>query len=62
MSGPCRASNGDTWEIYRDRINEWRSRRTASSGRNVGSSNEGYVNESDCIANAQRHGMDCVPS
>ena len=62
MSESCRASNGDIWEIYRDKANEWRWRRTASNGRNVGSSNEGYVNKSDCIANAQRHGMDCVPS
>lgn len=62
MPESCRASNGDTWEIYRDKANEWRWRRTASNGEIVGASNEGYVNKSDCIANAQRHGMDCVPS
>ena len=62
MLETCRASNGGTWKIHRDRANEWRWRRTASNGRNVGSSNDGYVNKSDCIANAQRHGMDCVPS
>ena len=62
MSQSCKASNGDTWEIYQDKADEWRWRRTASNGRIVGSSSEGYDKKSDCIANAQRHGMDCSPS
>ena len=58
----CRGSNGDLWEIYQDRSSEWRWRRKASNGEIVGSSSEGYHNKSDCIANAQRNGMDCTPS
>ena len=58
----CIDSGGDTWEIYKDNANEWRWRRTARNGRNVGASSEGYVNRTDCIANAKRNGMDCNPS
>ncbi|EEN5690534.1 DUF1508 domain-containing protein, partial [Salmonella enterica subsp. enterica serovar Kentucky] len=31
-------------------------RRTASNGRIVGASSQGYVNRADCIANARRNG------
>ena len=62
MSESCTASNGDTWEIYKDNSGDWRWRRTASNGKIVGASTEGYVNKSDCIANAQRNGMTCTPS
>ncbi len=62
MSESCKGSNGDTWEIYKDNAGEWRWRRTASNGENVGRSGEGYNNKSDCISNAKRHGMDCDPS
>jgi len=55
----CKDSNGDTWEVYKDSKGEWRWRRTASNGRIVGDSSEGYVNKSDCIANAKRHGCTC---
>jgi uncharacterized protein YegP (UPF0339 family) len=55
----CKASNGDTWEIYK--TTGWRWRRTASNGKIVGASTESYVNKSDCIANAQRNGMTCTP-
>lgn len=46
----------DTWEFYTDSANLWRWRRTASNGRIVGASTQGYVNKSDCIDNAIRHG------
>ncbi len=56
----CKAGNGDIWEIYQTN-GQWRWRRTASNGRIVGSSTEGYSNRNDCIANAQRNGMTCNP-
>ncbi len=56
----CTGENGDTWEIYKS--DDWRWRRTAPNGNIVGASTEGYVNKSDCIANAKRNGMDCTPS
>ncbi len=62
MSETCTGGNGDTWEIYKDNAGEWRWRRTARNGNNVGASSEGYVNKSDCKANAERNGMDCNPS
>ena len=62
MSDTCTASNGDRWEIYEDGAGEWRWRRTAPNGQIVGASTEGYTNKSDCIANAQRNGMTCIPA
>ena len=62
MAESCTASNGDKWKIYEDNADEWRWRRTASNGDIVGASTEGYVNKSDCIANARRNGMTCTPS
>ena len=51
MKGPKMADTcivgGDTWEIYNDAAANWRWRRTASNGRIVGASSEGYVNKSD---------------
>ncbi len=61
MSLSCKASNGDKWEFYKDSADEWRWRRTASNGEIVGKAHEGYVNKADCIANAERSGMDCEP-
>ena len=46
----------DTWEIFKDNANEWRWRRTAPNHEIVGASTEGYVNKTDCVANAERHG------
>ena len=46
----------DKWEIYTDSVNEWRWRRTASNGRIVGASSQGYKNRVDCVSNAQRNG------
>ena len=46
----------DKWEFYKDHQGEWRWRRTASNGRIVGASTEGYKNKQDCIDNAKRNG------
>jgi len=46
----------DKWEFYKDPSSQWRWRRIAPNGRIVGSSSEGYHNQSDCIANAKRNG------
>ena len=59
MTETCTGKNGDKWEIYEDKAKEWRC--TASNGKIVGSSAEGYRNKADCIANARRNGMDCTP-
>lgn len=48
----------DKWEFYVDNAHEWRWRRIASNGRIVGASCQGYVNKSDCIANARREGYE----
>jgi len=56
----CTGSNGDTWEIYEAR-DGWRWRRTARNGNIVGASAEAYTSKQNCIANAQRNGMDCNP-
>lgn len=54
--GGCgQSGQDDTWEIYQDKADEWRWRRTASNGNIVGASCEGYANKSDCEANAKRH-------
>lgn len=46
----------DKWEIYQDGRGEWRWRRIAPNGREVGASTEGYRNRADCVANARRNG------
>lgn len=46
----------DKWEIYQDRGGDWRWRRTASNGRIVGASTEGYSSRANCLSNAQRNG------
>lgn len=56
----CRDNAGDTWEIY-TASDGYRWRRTASNGRIVGASTQGYSNRSDCIDNARRNGMTCTP-
>jgi uncharacterized protein YegP (UPF0339 family) len=60
MADTCIAG-GDTWVIYKDNAADWRWRRTASNGKIVGASTEGYTNKSDCISNARRNGMTCTP-
>jgi uncharacterized protein YegP (UPF0339 family) len=56
----CTDRNGDTWEIY-NATDGYRWRRTASNGKIVGSSTQGYSNRADCVANAKRNGMTCDP-
>ena len=46
----------DKWEFYTDAKGEWRWRRFAPNGKQVGASSEGYKNKADCVANAKRHG------
>lgn len=46
----------DKWEIYQDRKKEWRWTRTASNGRIVGASTEGYSSRQNCVENAKRNG------
>lgn len=46
----------DKWDFYKDASGEWRWRRTAPNGNIVGAACQGYVNKSDCVANAQRSG------
>jgi uncharacterized protein YegP (UPF0339 family) len=48
----------DKWDFYKDDNGKWRWRRTASNGKIVGSSSQGYVNRSDCMDNAIKHGYD----
>ena len=55
------AGEKDTWEVYQDRKKQWRWRRKASNGNIVGAATESYLKEKDCIANAQRHGMNGNP-
>lgn len=57
----CTDSNGDKWELYKDANNDWRWRRTATNGKIVGASTEGYSNRSDCVDNARRNNMSCTP-
>lgn len=49
-------SFADKWDFYQDPKGQWRWRRTASNGRIVGASTQGYSNKSDCIDNAIRNG------
>ncbi len=46
----------DRWEFYQDGKGDWRWRRIAANGKEVGASTEGYKNKSDCEANARRNG------
>lgn len=48
--------DSDKWEFYQDGQQQWRWRRTASNGRIVGASSQGYANKSDCVENARRNG------
>jgi uncharacterized protein YegP (UPF0339 family) len=55
------AGEKDKWELYQDRKKQWRWRRKATNGNIVGAATEAYLKEKDCVANAQRHGMDGNP-
>lgn len=52
------SERADKWEFYKDKLGEWRWRRTASNGRIVGAATEGYKNHLDCVANAERNGYE----
>lgn len=56
FNGEITMLTNDKWEFYKDSSDEWRWRRTASNGKIVGASTEGYKNRSDCEANARRNG------
>lgn len=49
----------DKIEIYQDKKGEFRWKRIAVNGQNVGASSEGYVKKSDCIDNAKRQFIEC---
>lgn len=49
-------ADNDKWEVYKDAKGEWRWRRTASNGREVGASTEGYKSREHCVENAIRNG------
>lgn len=46
----------DKWELYQDKKEEWRWRRTAANGNIVGKSSEGYKNKADAVKNAEHYG------
>ncbi|WP_203142654.1 YegP family protein [Marinobacter mangrovi] len=46
----------EKWEIYKDKADLWRWRRTAGNGNIIGASTQGYVNKADCVSNAKAHG------
>ncbi len=52
----------DSWDIYTDKRGEYRWRRTAPNKNITGRGCESYKAKADCIANAQRHGMDGNPN
>ena len=56
IKGYAMAEQNDKWEFYKDPSEEWRWRRTASNGRIVGASTQGYKNKQDCVDNAIRNG------
>ena len=47
----------DRWEVYKDKRNEFRWRRTAPNGAITGAASESYKARSDAEANAKRNGM-----
>ncbi len=56
IKGYTMAEQNDKWEFYKDPSEEWRWRRTASNGRIVGASTQGYKHKQDCVDNAIRNG------
>jgi uncharacterized protein YegP (UPF0339 family) len=47
----------DAVELYKDHAGEWRWRRFAENGEEIGASTEGYKNRADCIENAKMNGI-----
>ena len=52
------AGEDDTFEVYQDKKGEYRWRRTASNGRQVGRSTEGYKKKADAEKNMKRGAKD----
>jgi uncharacterized protein YegP (UPF0339 family) len=50
------AGETDRFEVYQDKKGEWRWRRFAQNGKQVGRSSEGYKAKGDAEANAGRFG------
>jgi len=50
-----------TCEIYKGKDNKWWWRATAENGEIVAASSQGYVNKSDCVANAKMSGYSDCP-
>jgi uncharacterized protein YegP (UPF0339 family) len=48
------SGENDKFEVYQDKKDEWRWRRTASNGNIVGAASEGYKAKADCEANMNR--------
>ncbi len=58
MNGnPKGLGSKDKWDIYQDKREEYRWRRTATNGEVTGASSEGYNKKADCKSNAERNGM-----
>jgi uncharacterized protein YegP (UPF0339 family) len=55
----CTGIDGHKWELYKDDGDKWRWRRTATNGRIVAASTQGYVKKEDCISNAKLSGCEC---
>ena len=53
------SSKKDKIELYQDKKDEWRWKRIAVNGQNVGASSEGYINKSDCLDNTKRQFIEC---
>ncbi len=48
------------WKFYKDKAGEWRWSQTASNGKVVGASTEGYKNRKDCYKNAIVNGYNTI--
>lgn len=46
----------DGWEFYKDRVNEWRWRRSCDNGKIVAAATQGYKNWGECLDNAKVSG------
>lgn len=44
------------WAIYQDARSRWRWRHTATNGKIIGKSSQGYVEKASCLHNAAVHG------
>ncbi|MEX1013883.1 MAG: DUF1508 domain-containing protein [Candidatus Paceibacterota bacterium] len=44
------------WEFYKDTSGDWRWRKTASNGKIVGASSEGFSSKTNAVNNAKLNG------